>query len=452
MNDTELRERFAQWTDPLRAAAPPPVATIRRRARRRAANLAVTTGLVLAVVGLTAGLVASGLVATARPRDAGPWGSARYPAPPGQPYVLVVPAAVNGSPIAPGTGAQCFTQHNQDPLKSEPCPTPSSDRTELRDAATGAVLDVLRPTVRGASYIAAAAAQNDRLFVLAEQALTGQLTLVELRITVSDGTVSTQLTPVLSRVNITMGSQPISMTLNAAGTRLALSTAPIDNAQPSSLNVYDLSTGTLMESWRPPGVSISSQQFIGGADELAVFWPTSGPVVTPAASGSGPPTDIYQPLELRLVNTATAFPRRSSLLADSRADPAVNGEVDGSFSLDGSVALNTDVGGLKSIGAPPGPTSGDLRETDAVSGRLLWSVPLGPYRQNTYCGVLWASANGRDLLTQCGTRQLSIINGKARVVHLAWMFPAGGSNVISSQSTDGGPTVYREYSIASFAW
>jgi hypothetical protein len=425
MNDAELRERFAQWTDPLRAAPPPPVATIRRRARRHAANLAATSGLVLAVVGLTAGLVASGLVATARPPD----GSARYPAPPGQPYVLVNTPVNALNPTAAGSG-----------------------RTELRDAATGAILDVLRPTVHGGSFIAAAAAANDRLFVLGEQALTGQVSFAELRITVSDGTVSTRLTPVLSRVNVTWGSVLVSMTLNAAGTRLALSTLPVggDNpGQPSSLNVYDLSTGTLMESWRPPGLSISNQQFIGGADELAVFWPTSNPVVT---TSGGQVVNVHESLELRLVNTAAAFPPRSSLLADSRADPAVNGATDGAFSPDGSVALNTDAGGL--VNNPPGPTA-DLLETDAVSGRLLWRVPLGPASVLSnaagFCGVLWASANGRDLLTQCGTRQLSIVNGKARVVHLAWLLPAGDGGIVQGQSLDGQPVV-RGYQLASFAW
>jgi hypothetical protein len=428
MNDAELRERFAQSADPLRAAPPPAIAAIRRRARRHAVGLVLTSGLVVAVVGLTVGLVAAGLVATARRPDASPWGSARYPAPPGQPYVLVMTPVNALGPTAAGSG-----------------------RTELRDAATGAVLDVLRPTVRGGSFIAAAAAANDRLFVLGEQAFTGQVSFAELRITVSDGTVSTRLTPVLSRVNVTMGSQLISMTLNAAGTRLALSTLPVGGgnlAQPSRLNVYDLGTGTLMESWRPPGLSISNQQFIGGAEELAVFWPTSSPVVTT----SGGQVDVHESFELRLVNTAAAFPPRSSLLADSRIDPAVNGATDGSFSQDGSVALNTDAGGL--VNNPPGPTA-DLLETDAVSGRLLWSVPLGPASVLNngagFCGVLWASANGRDLLTQCGTRQLSIVNGKARVVHLAWLFPAADGGIVQGQSPDGQPVV-RGYQLASFAW
>jgi len=130
----------------------------------------------------------------------------------------------------------------------------------------------------------------------------------------------------------------------------------------------------------------------------------------------------------------------------------VNGEFDGSFSPDGSVALNSDAGGLDST--PPGPTA-DLLETDAVSGRLLWSVPLGPasalQNGSGFCGVLWASANGRDLLTQCGTRQLSIVNGKARVVHLAWLFPGGNGNLLQGQSADGQPIV-RGYHIAEFAW
>jgi len=38
-----------------------------------------------------------------------------------------------------------------------------------------------------------------------------------------------------------------------------------------------------------------------------------------------------------------------------------------------------------------------------------------------FCGVLWASANGHELWTQCGTRQLVIVGGNATRTRLAWL-------------------------------
>lgn len=69
-----------------------------------------------------------------------------------------------------------------------------------------------------------------------------------------------------------------------------------------------------------------------------------------------------------------------------------------------------------------------LREYSALSGRLLFAVTIGTTQaldqSPDYCGVLWASADGADLLTQCGTRQLEITDGNARAVRLARIVPA----------------------------
>ena len=138
--------------------------------------------------------------------------------------------------------------------------------------------------------------------------------------------------------------------------------------------------------------------------------------------------------------------------------PVFSGTVGGSLSQDGSVVLNAEAGELEST-TRQGPTA-DLIESDAVSGRLLWSIPLGPASalQNGGCVVLWASANGRDLLTQCGTRQLSITDGKARVIQLAWIFPAANGSSAAGISSGDGPsgfqqsTFYSASLTANFAW
>jgi hypothetical protein len=46
--------------------------------------------------------------------------------------------------------------------------------------------------------------------------------------------------------------------------------------------------------------------------------------------------------------------------------------------------------------------------------------------------MAWASADGRDLLTQCGTRQQEAVNGKITVVKLAWTFLAQQAAAITA--------------------
>jgi hypothetical protein len=85
---------------------------------------------------------------------------------------------------------------------------------------------------------------------------------------------------------------------------------------------------------------------------------------------------------------------------------------------DGSVAVNMVQSGTAEV----------LQEFSARSGRLLRTVPIGIARAQQYspdfCGVLWASPCGRDLLTQCGTRQQAVADGKATRVKLACTFLA----------------------------
>ncbi len=50
-----------------------------------------------------------------------------------------------------------------------------------------------------------------------------------------------------------------------------------------------------------------------------------------------------------------------------------------------------------------------LQEFSVATGKLLRTITIGSARAQQqepwFCGVLWASADGRHLLTQCGTRQ-----------------------------------------------
>jgi hypothetical protein len=382
MQDYELRDQFEQWAEPLRATRAPAVAALRSRIRRRAARTAAATGFAVAVVGLMAGLlVAVGWVGSGKP--GGPalqaQGSA-YPAPPGQPYVFVNSSAtfINGWP-GPATPA------------------------ELKNAATGKVLKVLWPVHRGVSFSAAAAAAGDRLFVLAQQDSDGTLSFAEIRIGASGKPGA--LRQVLPDLPAPPGMEVVNMAVNAPATRLSFTTAASNSYGPSgpsgSLVVYNLQTGTLIGSW-PVAFDVgASSQFLGYGNNLL------------ASIGT-----LERGRNL-LVDTTTAFPPGSSLLADSRPFGVGSNFANlsaGAFSQDGNIGMYE--------GGPAGRVL--LVEVSAASGKVLRNIPIGPSSAVNgpyFCGVLWASANGHELWTQCGTRQLAIVGGHATQIRLAWLLP-----------------------------
>ncbi len=388
MQDYDLRDQFEEWARPLRATSAPAVAALRSRVRRRTARIAAASGFALAVVGLVAGLlVASGLVGSGTP--GGPvvqaQGSA-YPAPPGQPYVFVNSSAtfVNDPDVAA---------------------TPA----ELRNAATGKVVKVLWPVHRGVSFSAAAAAPGDRLFVLAQQDSDGTLSFAEVRIGASGK--AGPLRQVLRDLPEPPGMQVVRMAVNAPATRLSFTTAVPDGLGPSgSLVVYNLQAGTLIGSWPVVTSSGASSQFLGYGNNLVAS-------VGNVARGQ----DL-------LVDTTTAFPPGSSLLADSRpygvgafASPCISGDCL-TFTQDGTMALYQG-----------GPAGVLLVEVSAASGKVLRKIPIGPSSAANgtgpyFCGVLWASANGHEIWTQCGTRQLVIVGGHATRIRLAWPLPTNTSS------------------------
>jgi hypothetical protein len=379
MQDHELRDQFEEWAEPLRATPAPPVAALRSRIRRRTARTAAATGSALAVVGLVAGLlVAGGLAGIGKP--AGPalpaQGSA-YPAPPGQPYVFVNSSAtfINdaGAPTSP---------------------TPA----ELRNAATGKVVKVLQPVGRGVSFSAAAAAPGDRLFVLAQQDSDGTLSFAEIRIGASGKPGA--LRQVLPDLPAPPGMQVVSMVINAPGTRLSFATAASNSYGPTgpsgSLVVYNLQTGMLIGSWPVAWDSGASSQFLGYGNTLVAS------------------IDTVERGRQRLVDTTTPFRPGSSLLADSR--PYGVGGSSETFTQDGNIGMDVVNSGSRTL----------LVEVSAASGKVQRNIPIGlastgngPY----FCGVLWASANGHEVWTQCGTRQLAIVGGRATHIRLAWLLP-----------------------------
>jgi hypothetical protein len=64
---------------------------------------------------------------------------------------------------------------------------------------------------------------------------------------------------------------------------------------------------------------------------------------------------------------------------------------------------------------------------------VLRKIPIGPASAGpgngpNFCGVLWASANGHEVWTQCGSRQLEIVGGHATQIRLAWLLPTNTTN------------------------
>jgi hypothetical protein len=385
MQESDLRDQFDEWAGPLRETAAPAVAALRSRVRRRTARIAAAAGSALAVVGLAAGLlVAGGLVGSGKPGGPAwqPAGSA-YPAPPGQPYVFVNSSLtfVNGGGV-PATPA------------------------ELRNVATGKVVDVLSPIGQGTSFSAAAAAPGDRLFVLAQQDSDGTLSFAEIRIGASGKPGA--LSKVLPDLTTFPGAQVVSMVVNAPGTRLSFITSASTSSGPTgpngSLVVYNLQTGTLIGSWPVAFGGNASSQFLGSGNNLV------------AAIGT------VEHGRDRLVDTTTPFRRGSSLLADSRPYGAggafeLGGAAEpGALTQDGSIGMDAVINRGRVV----------LAEYSVASGKVLRNIPIGssdaaggPY----FCGVLWASTNGHEVWTQCGTRQMVIVGGHATQIRLALLLP-----------------------------
>jgi hypothetical protein len=371
MNDVDLREQFHDWAAPLRATLAPEFTGIRRRARRRTSRLAAVAVGAVAVVVIAASLAGSVLTRPAggqghAAHPASPWSHSRYPAPRQAPYVFINSSA-SGSPM-------------------------------IGDAATGRIAGKLATVGSQGIFGAAAATSNDRLFVLAQQSDADRITFAEARITPSG---SVRLRRILPGISLA-ASQIYGMTVNPAGTRLVLNTWPAGRTGAGKLLVYDLTAGTLIGSWPENLSSPVKFQYWPTADGLALYWQDSG---SGAYSG------------LRILNTA-GRPAGLSLAAATKPGPDLRGYHSGGLTADGSVALNMVRSGSAEV----------LQEFSARSGTLMRTIPIGTAQAERdspdFCGVLWASADGRDLLTQCGSRQQEVVTGKVTHVKLAWNFLA----------------------------
>ena len=373
MNDPDLREHFEQWAAPLRTTPVPGVAGLRRRARRRSARRYAAAASVAAMAAIAAVIIGAvqppdriSSATQTRPVLA-PFVRQRYTAPRAAPFVVVY-----------GRGGQLV---------------------RVIDAASGATWFSGRPGPEAAMFTAIAAAASDRLFVLAQQSEQNRTSFDVMHI-YGDGA---EMTPVMSGVSLPLGYQIYGMTVNPQGTRLALNTMDGNGVGPLHLRVYNLTTGALLANFAEGGfVQLQNWQ---SEYRLAFTWSHDRNV---------------NPDDFRVLDTQSALTGQSptALQADSVADAAVQGYDRGAFTADGLVAIDVQQSASEMV----------VTEYSAATGAQLREFWIGTLKDSeqapTLCGVLWASANGADLLTQCGNVQQAVVNGKASRVRLAITIPS----------------------------
>jgi hypothetical protein len=376
MNDQDLREQFETWAQPLHNAVPPPTSVIERRATRRRARIGAACAAGLAVAVVTAVLLFTGGISGQ--------GEPGHPAPPLR-----------------GRGAYLF------PPDSPYLATLSPDggRMAVRNAATGAALSVLRPQHRGDAFTRVAASQDDRLFIVAEQASrTGKASFFAVRLTPHGRLNSVQNVPWAS-----VSAQIYGIAVSPDDSAFAVATMPLSGLARARVQVFGIDHQRGPLEWTSPG----------GAGALS--WADNGTLAFDwqGASGSGS--------GLRILHVpATGSGTRSLLGASRLAVPApqyVGRARTGSWAQ-GTPQLTED-GKTVLWDVSAGRTT-QLDEFSAATGRLLRRFPMGGQgagHSTAYCGVLWASRTGDSVLTQCARDQEWISRGRVHKVRLALTIP-----------------------------
>ena len=388
--DDELRERFAEWAGPLRAAVPPPLAVIQRRRRRRTARRAAAAGGAVAAV--TAGAVLL----------AGWPAGARRPAPPPSPYLAApLPAPDAGPETAPYFIT--LDAGNRQPA------------TVSR--ASGGTLGQVRPPAPGLTLTWVTAAGDDRTFAFAARDQAGQTTFWELRLSAAGqpGRLTRLPVPPLD------GGQVTGLALSADGSQLAIASSTGTSGTGPRLEVASLVTRTV-RAWSAATGQVSMLSWAGD-DELAFYWLRADPVTSVPRPGSG----------VRLLDT-TRPP--ASPLAASRLLVADGVTVHGSAGITG--ARITPDGRAVLLTLHPAPRHGLFRiaRFSAATGQLEQVILSSPGDSLGYCGVTWTSPSGERLLAQCGIAQtVRSDHGTTRPANQTWSIPG---------STTADPT--------SFAW
>jgi hypothetical protein len=363
MRDEELRERLAAWIRPVESLPAPDIAVIRRRARHRMMRNAAIGVAAAAVVAAAAGAIVVSLPRGGRP--------AAIPVP--SPHPTWYPAGRLPAASAGPAAAPYFVT-----LAFQRSPVPAV----VADAFTGKTLATVHPP-RGTSFVGAAAAGDDRTFVLATQKAPNApgTRFYELRL----GPAGRPLPLTLLRVP-RMAYADI-FAVSADGSSLAIAAGPASNGR---IEVVSLATGAV-RAWGSSDRGSATSLCWAGDRLLAFGWSDASRPARVARQRSG----------LRLLDTAApGSDLMSSRLIVSQAARfgSYRGLGDPLITPDGSKVFATMVSG-----EPLNPMA-EVVEFSARTGQALRAVipPSGESGMGHWCGALWTDPSGQHLLAACG--------------------------------------------------
>jgi len=372
MHDNDLGEQFTRWAQPLRAAQPPALPVIRRRARRHTARTAVSG---LAVIGAVAGIALSGFPRASQVPSAAAIAGGGPP-----PYAVV---------LEHSTGGQAAS---------------------VVDMGTGKVLGRVATPVARSDFEWVAAAADDRTFVLADQSQTLVIRFYLLHLAASGkpGRLTQLDVPPLR------DEQIYGMAVTADASKLAVAwqnnpTGPVS----SHIGVTTLATG-VTHTWTSTSGAALSLSWAGDS-ALAFDWQDTARdarsgvrLLDTAAGGTNPlASRLLIPASTR---TSTLSSPGDPLIADDGSTLFVNMAAGVSGNETAIVRFSARTGKLQAVLIQP-----------ASSGQGQW-----------YCGVLWTDPHGRHLLTQCGASQASIEGNHRTGIHLHQLIPASPVGVANT--------------------
>lgn len=365
MRDEGLREQPEARKWPAEHWAAPGIALIRRRARRRMTRHAAMGVAALAVLAVSA-------CASADPSGPGNPGAVPAPSPHATWYPAGgLPAASAGPAAAPYFVTLAFQELDVPAV--------------VTDAVTGNVLGTIHPPADGMRFVSAAAAGDDRTFILAAEggypAQSAATRFYELRLGPAGRPQPLSLLPVPA---VAYGDR---LAVSADGSRLAVATGPASNGH---IEVVSLPAGTV-RVWKSSDQGSATSLSWAGDRWLAFDWSDASRAAQVARQQSG----------LRLLDTAApgADLMSSRLIVSAGASFGSFGGLTGPLiTPDGSKVFATMVSGV-----PMNPMA-EVVEFSARTGQALGAVtpPAGESGPGQWCGALWTDPSGQHLLAACG--------------------------------------------------
>lgn len=253
------------------------------------------------------------------------------------------------------------------------------------DAVTGKVLGTVHPPADGMRFVSAAAAGDDRTFILAAEggypAQSSATRFYELRLGPGGSPEPLSLLPVPA---VAYGDK---LAVSADGSRLAIVTGTASNGQ---VEVVSLPAGTV-RVWKSSDHGSATSLSWAGDRWLAFDWSDASSAAQAARQRSG----------LRLLDTAAPgtdlMSSRLIVSRDARFG-SFRGPTGPLITADGSRVFATMVSGV-----PVNPMA-EVVEFSARTGQALGAVTPAAGESGTgqWCGALWTDPSGQHLLAVCG--------------------------------------------------